>query len=67
MGSMRFEQVYSLQPDPGESGTRIALKVVTPNSIPILGGTVDRFEVRRMATEYASTKIRSLQKWCRPA
>lgn len=62
MGSMRFEQIYSLQPD--ETGTRIALKVVTPNSIPILGGTVDRFEVRRLATEYANAKIRSLQKWC---
>jgi hypothetical protein len=29
-----------------------------------VGGTIDRFDVRRMAAEYVDTKLRAVQQWC---
>ena len=50
LGSMRYEQTFSLQPElPAEAGgerrTRLGMKVVASNSIPVMGDVVDRFEV----------------------
>jgi hypothetical protein len=38
--------------------------LVAENSIPIVGGLLDRFAVRRLAAQIVDSKLRSLQKWC---
>jgi len=65
LGSMRYEQTFTLQPEAAAvPRTRLGMKVVASNSIPLLGETVDRFEVRRMTTEHIDATLRALQKWC---
>ena len=62
MGLFRFEQTWSMADD--EDRTRLGLSIAAENSIAVVGGSVDRFDVRRMAAEYVDTKLRALQKWC---
>jgi uncharacterized protein YndB with AHSA1/START domain len=65
LGSMRYEQTFTLQREAAETArTRLGMRVVASNSIPVLGETVDRFEVRRMTTEHIDATLRALQKWC---
>lgn len=65
VGSMRYEQTFTLKTEPGPSPrTRLGLRVAAENSIPVVGDVVDRFEVRRLATEHVDTTLRALQKWC---
>jgi uncharacterized protein YndB with AHSA1/START domain len=70
MGSMRFDQTYTLLPDrdPGGNGspqrTRLGLKIIASNSIPVIGAIIDRFEVRRIAAERIDTSLRSISQWC---
>lgn len=65
LGLFRFERTWTLADDVGDGPrTRVSLRLTASNSIPVLGGMVDRFAVRRMAAEYVDAKLRSLQKWC---
>jgi uncharacterized protein YndB with AHSA1/START domain len=65
IGSMRYEQTFTLAPEPGSAmRTRLGMRVVASNSIPVVGAVVDRFAVRRLATERVDSTLRSLQKWC---
>lgn len=63
MGSMGYERTFSLQPM-ANGGTRLSMRVITPNSIPLLGETVDRFDVRQMSTHQVDTTLRALRTWC---
>ena len=65
LGLFRFDETFQLAPEPGADGrTRLSLKVVAGNSIPVVGGVLDRFAVRRLANEFIDAKLRALQKWC---
>jgi uncharacterized protein YndB with AHSA1/START domain len=65
MGLLRFDETFTLAREPGESGrTRLQLKLIAANSIPIVGGLLDRYAIRRIATELIDEKLRAVQKWC---
>lgn len=65
LGLFRFEEAFTLAPAPGEPGhTRVGLHVCVPNEMPVVGGTLDRFAVRRLATELGSTHLQALRDWC---
>jgi hypothetical protein len=65
LGLFRFDATFQLASAPGEgSRTRLSLKLVASNSIPVVGGVLDRFAVRHIASEFIDAKLRSLQKWC---
>ncbi|MBW2385745.1 MAG: SRPBCC family protein [Deltaproteobacteria bacterium] len=65
VGSMRYEQTFTLQPEPGPPiRTRLGMRVAAENSIAVIGDVVDRFEVRRMAAEHIDSTLRALTKWC---
>ncbi len=65
VGLFRFEATYTLHIEAGEPGkTRLGLKLVANNAMPMMGGELDRFAVRRMAVEHVDTSLRSVQKWC---
>ncbi len=40
------------------------MRLVSPNSIPLLGESIDRFDVRQMSTEQVDSTLHAVQKWC---
>jgi uncharacterized protein YndB with AHSA1/START domain len=61
-GSLGLEQTFTLQS--AADGTRLAMKLVAANSVTVIGAVVDRFEMRRMASDRVNATLRSLQDWC---
>jgi len=70
-GLFRFEESFSLAAaDPDGGHTRVSLRIATPSETPLVGASLDRFAVRRFATELAGGYLRALRDWCelgRPA
>lgn len=65
MGLFRFDETFTLGHEIGEpERTRLQLKLVAANSVPVVGGLLDRFAVRSLAVELVDRKLRSIQKWC---
>lgn len=65
MGLFSFDETYLLSVEAGEpQRTRVALKLVASNSVPVVGGLVDRFDVRRLSSSLVDARLRSMQKWC---
>ncbi len=65
-GHVRFglfacEAKFSLSPEPGVAGvTRIGLVLSVENQLALVGGTLDRFEVRRLASGLAEQMLGGL-------
>jgi hypothetical protein len=65
MGLFRFDETYTLSTEAGDPDrTRLSHKLVAENALPVVGGLLDRFAVRRLASQIVDSKLRSLQKWC---
>jgi len=65
LGLFHFEQTFTLADEAADPPrTRLSLRVATGNSVPVVGGRLDRFAVRRQAAELVDTRLRALQKWC---
>ncbi len=65
MGLFRFDETYTLMDDPADAErTRLMMKVVASNEIPVVGGALDRFAVRQQATELVSASLRAISGWC---
>jgi uncharacterized protein YndB with AHSA1/START domain len=71
LGLLRFEATYTLSPEEADPArTLLSLRVAFPNSVPVVGGYVDRFDLRRGVSQLVSENISALQCWCekrRPA
>ena len=64
IGAFDFEEVYTLAFE-GTLRTRLSLRVASStNSVPVVGGFLDRFDVRRLASKRVDRNLRSIQKWC---
>jgi hypothetical protein len=63
IGSLGYERIFTLQAESANQ-TRLSMRLIASNSIPLVGETVDRFDVREMATAQIDTTLRSVQKWC---
>lgn len=62
LGPLRLEQTFTLCPEPGpRAATRLHLKLVAPNAAPVVGGLMDRFEVRELVTELAGGALAALE------
>jgi hypothetical protein len=65
LGLFRFEQTFTLADDAADPGrTRLSLRLAAGHSIPVVGGLLDRFAVRRQAADFVDARLRALQKWC---
>ena len=65
LGLFRFDEIYSLVDEAASPDrTRLTLRFVTSNSTPLVGGLLDRFDVRRLSAELIDARLRSIQKWC---
>ncbi len=65
LGLFHFDETYTLvseQATPDQ--TRLRLSVVSSNSVPVVGGLMDRFTVRRLSATLVDSRLRSVQKWC---
>jgi uncharacterized protein YndB with AHSA1/START domain len=64
-GLFRCEESFLLAPaDPDGGHTRVSLRITAPSETPLLGASLDRFGVRRFATDLAGTCLRALRDWC---
>ncbi len=65
IGLFRCEETYGLADDPTTPGrTRLTMKVVVPNAVPVVGGMLDRFSVRQYATNLVSGSLDAIRAWC---
>jgi hypothetical protein len=64
-GVFCFDETYTLADEVAQPDrTRLSLKIVATNSTPIVGGSIDRFEIRRLSAELIDSRLRAVQKWC---
>ncbi len=67
-GLFRFDETYTLMDDSLDPGrTRLMMKIVASNEIPVVGGSLDRFAVREYATQLVSTSLQAIGDWCEQA
>jgi hypothetical protein len=65
LGLFRFEATHKLFPDAEDSGrTQLSLRLVFSNTLPVVGGEIDRFDMRRLATDLALSNLNALRDWC---
>ncbi len=64
-GVFCFDEMYTLADEVAQPDrTRLSLRVVASNSTPVVGGSMDRFETRRLSSELIDARLRAVQKWC---
>jgi uncharacterized protein YndB with AHSA1/START domain len=64
-GLFRCEETFTLAAaDPDGGHTRVGLRITTPSETPLVGESLDRFAVRRFATEFTSSALAALRDWC---
>jgi hypothetical protein len=63
IASFEFEETYTLS-DTVSDATRLSLRVIAKNTLPLFGGELDRFDVRRLSTERVDQTLGLLQRWC---
>jgi uncharacterized protein YndB with AHSA1/START domain len=63
LASFEFEETYTLA-DQLPDATRLSLRLVAKNRLPIYGGELDRFDVRRLSAERVDQTLAQLQRWC---
>ncbi len=65
LGPVRFEQTFTLGEDPDEPDrTCLSLRVAASNFVPVVGGLLDRFAVRRVASEFVDARLQAVRNWC---
>jgi hypothetical protein len=63
LASFEFEEIYTLADQPPDA-TRLSLRVIARNTLPLLGGELDRFDVRRLSAERVDHTLGQIQRWC---
>ena len=65
LGLFRCEEIFTLAAgDPDGGHTRVGVRIAAPSETPLVGESLDRFGVRRFATELASGSLAALRTWC---
>jgi hypothetical protein len=65
IGLFRFDAALTLADAPGRrAGTRVGLTIAARNQVPLVGGVLDRFAVRRLATDLAAAHLDALRGFC---
>ncbi len=65
LGLFAFEESFSLRREPGVPGTtRIGLVLSLANQVAVVSGSLDRFAVRRLASEIAEQTLGALCASC---
>jgi hypothetical protein len=64
-GLFHCEEIFTLAvADPNGAFTRVGLRIATASETPLVGDSLDRFAVRRFATELTANSLAALRDWC---
>ncbi|HKK50068.1 MAG TPA: hypothetical protein VKA74_00710 [Myxococcota bacterium] len=66
IGSLRLEQVFTLhaEEDPEAPRIRLGMKVISGNSIAVMGDVVPRLDVQKLMIELVDTTLRQIRRHC---
>jgi uncharacterized protein YndB with AHSA1/START domain len=68
LGLFRFDETYTLAPaEPDTDGaprTRLAMRLVAANSLPVVGGVLEPTAVTKLATGLVDGALKALRAWC---
>jgi hypothetical protein len=66
IGSMHFDQTFTLHREDDESGprTRLSMKLMARNQIAVIGEVVQRLDVQKIVIEFVDSTLRQVQKYC---
>jgi hypothetical protein len=65
LGLFQFDETYTLISESATpEQTLLRLSVASSNSVPVVGGTIDRFTVRRLSAKLVDSRMRAIAKWC---
>lgn len=66
IGSMHFDQTLTFHSEDDESGphTRLGMKLVARNQVPVIGALIERADVQKVVLEYIDATLRQAQKYC---
>ena len=61
LGLFRFDETYTLTSEnAAPDRTRLSLSIVSSNSVPVVGGLLDRFTVRQLCAKLVDSRMRSV-------
>lgn len=64
-GLFHLDETWTLgEENPGEGKTRLGLRLVAGNEVPLVGGSLDRFSVRRIATDRVGEALAGIRAFC---
>jgi len=66
LGPFRFDLAYTLEPEEEGRRTRLSAALAASNVVPVVGGALDRFAVRRLASELVAQVLEDLRAHCDP-
>jgi len=64
LGPFRFDLAFTLEPGDHGRCTRLAVALAASNVVPVVGGVLDRFAVRRLASEIAAGLLEDARAFC---
>lgn len=67
LGPLRFDLTCSMESERDRSRTRLSVALAASNVVPVMGGVVDRFAVRRHASEIVANLLSDVRAWCEGA
>lgn len=66
LGPFRFDLAYTLEPEEDATRTRLSAALSASNVVPVVGGVLDRFAVRRLASEIVAGALEGMRAHCKP-
>jgi uncharacterized protein YndB with AHSA1/START domain len=66
LGPFRFDLAYTLEPEDDGARTRLSAALAASNVVPVVGGALDRFAVRRLASEIVAQILEDVRAHCAP-
>lgn len=64
LGPFRFDLAYTLEPEEEGGRTRLSAVLAASNVVPVVGGVLDRFAVRRLASELVAQILEDVRAHC---
>jgi uncharacterized protein YndB with AHSA1/START domain len=64
LGPFRFDLAFTLEPEDDGARTRLSAALAASNVVPVVGGALDRFAVRRLASAIVAETLEGVRAHC---
>ena len=64
LGPFRFDLAFTLEPEDDGVRTRLSAAIAASNVVPVVGGALDRFAVRKLASEIVAQVLEDVRAHC---